>query len=149
MRFGAWVAAYISSVCCARCAFGTTCCFLFVSSLNPQNCCHWGYQWLCDSRTAIRYQPLTDPRSAVWAAWWEASGLFFSSSASAPRSSFFQVYFNLSPLPPQHTHTYAQTSTGIDRNVLFFNTLKFYCLNHKALQGVQSLICGLITNHST
>lgn len=53
------------------------------------------------------------------------------------------------PLFPHSTHTYAQMNTGIDRNVLFFNTFKFCCLNHKTLQGVQSLICGLITNHST
>lgn len=59
------------------------------------------------------YQALVDLRSAVWAAWWEASGLFFSLSASASHCSVSTLIFN----PHQHTHT--QTKEDKHINCLF------------------------------
>lgn len=48
------------------------------------------------------YQPLADPRSAVWAAWWDASSLFFPLSVSIFSLCSSHIDFTL---VWTHTHT--------------------------------------------
>lgn len=150
MRFGAWVAVY--------CIFHP-CAVPDVHLRPPAACCLY-HLWLCRIAATEVISDCVTAGHRYAISRWLTPGQLCGLLDERPRACFslrlhplliplFSKSILTFPLFPHSTHTYAQTSTGIDRNVLFFNTLKFCCLNHKTLQGVQSLICGLITNHST